>query len=222
LQTPALEHSVIVTFPIDDSTGRWAGADFAAAREGTAMSNDLVTVATFADPVEANLAKNRLEASGVRAFLANEETVDMDWLLGNALGWIRLEVGDQDADAARAVLNRQEELETSSDVGPEKAPSALDEVEPIPEPDLEVEVEAEGGDDFDREPTGRDRDAERAFRGAVLGVLFAPVQFYVFYLLVKVFVSDESLGDRERRRAIIAAVLCLFTLVGWYLFFRRP
>ena len=28
------------------------------------MSNDLVTVATFADPVEANLAKNRLEASG--------------------------------------------------------------------------------------------------------------------------------------------------------------
>jgi hypothetical protein len=38
------------------------------------MSNDMVTVATFTDPVEANLAKNRLEASGVRASLANEET----------------------------------------------------------------------------------------------------------------------------------------------------
>ena len=28
------------------------------------MYSNLVTVATFADPVEANLAKNRLEASG--------------------------------------------------------------------------------------------------------------------------------------------------------------
>ena len=30
----------------------------------------------------------------------------MNWLLGNALGSVRLEVGDQDADAARAVLHQ--------------------------------------------------------------------------------------------------------------------
>jgi hypothetical protein len=105
------------------------------------MSNNLVIVATFADPVEANLAKNRLEASGVRASLANEETVDMDWLLANALGWIRLEVGDQDADAARAVLNQHEETEASLAAGTEEVSSAIGEAEPIPEPDQGVHQE---------------------------------------------------------------------------------
>jgi hypothetical protein len=180
------------------------------------MSDDLVTVATFADPVQANLAKNRLEASGVRAFLANEEAVDMDWLLGNALGWIRLEVGDEDADDARAVLDHHDGVDASAAVAPEEVPSAIDEAEPLPDPDQEEE----DGEDFERTLTGRDQDAERAFRGAILGILFLPVQFYVFYLLVKVFISEEPIGDRERRRAIVAGVLCGFTLVGFYLFFR--
>ena len=30
------------------------------------MSNELVTVTSFADPIEANLAKNNLEVAGVR------------------------------------------------------------------------------------------------------------------------------------------------------------
>jgi Putative prokaryotic signal transducing protein len=184
------------------------------------MSNDLVTVATFADPIEANLAKNRLEAAGVRASLANEQTVDMDLLLGNALRWIRLEVGDKDADAARAVLNQHEETEAPSAAGTEEVSFAIGEAQPIFEPDQEDHEEEEGADDFDRAPSIRERDAERAFRGAVLGVLFFPIQLYAFYLLVKIFISEESLGDRERRKAIIAAVLCLFTLVAMYLYLR--
>jgi Putative prokaryotic signal transducing protein len=184
------------------------------------MSNDLVTVATFANPVEANLAKNRLESSGVRAFLANEETVDMDWLLGNALGWIRLEVGDQDADAARAVLNDEDELEASSAAGTEEVSSLIVAAEAGAEPDREYEGEDEGADDIEREPTLREQNAERAFRGAVLGVLCIPIQLYVLYLVIKVFISDEPLGDRERRRSIIAAALCLFTLLGIYLLLR--
>ena len=187
------------------------------------MSNDLVTVATFTDPVEANLAKNRLEASGVRASLANEETVDMDWLLGNALGWIRLEVGDQDADAARAVLNDEDELEASSAKGPEDFSSAIGEGEPIPEPDPEDGDDDDAADDFDRIPTVRERNAERAFRGAVLGILFFPIQLYVLYLFGQnLRPSEESIGHRQRTKAIIAAVLVSLLLVGPLPFHPTP
>ena len=41
------------------------------------MSDRLATVATFGCPVEANLARNRLEVAGIKAFLADEETVGM-------------------------------------------------------------------------------------------------------------------------------------------------
>ena len=70
------------------------------------MSNELVTVASFANPIEANLAKNNLEAAGVRTFLANEESVDMLWHLGNAMGWIKVQVAHDDVDVARAFLNK--------------------------------------------------------------------------------------------------------------------
>jgi hypothetical protein len=178
------------------------------------MGNDLVTVASFADPVEANLAKNRLEASGIPAFLANEETLDMVWYWGNAMGWIKLQVGDKDASNARAILDQHDELETPADsevelqVGPEAGPE---------EGSLEP-FEDEAGDDPDRPSTARDQDAERAARGALLGILFLPLELYAFYLLLKVVLSRESLGDRERRNAIFAAVINLPIIFGFCLY----
>ena len=72
------------------------------------MSDRLATVATFGCPVEANLARNRLEAAGIKAFLADEETVGMVWHLTNALGGIKLQVGDRDAEEALAILAESE------------------------------------------------------------------------------------------------------------------
>ena len=40
------------------------------------MVERLVTVATFANPVESNLARNRLEAASIQSFLADEEYID--------------------------------------------------------------------------------------------------------------------------------------------------
>lgn len=182
------------------------------------MSDSLVTVATFGDTVEANLAKNRLESAGVQAFLADEETVNMDWLLGNAIGRIKLQVGDQDAEAARTLLSQHGDREASAALGPEEIRFESNLAEPTPEwEDQEADQEA---DEFEPAPTTRDKNAERAFRGAVFGVLFFPLQFYVFYLLLRVFLSDEPLGDRERRKAIIAGIINLPFVVGVCLFFR--
>jgi hypothetical protein len=45
-----------------------------------------------------------LQAAGITAVLADAETVGMDWLLGNALGHIKLRVPRGQAQAAREVL----------------------------------------------------------------------------------------------------------------------
>src|SRR5262245_9680830 len=63
-----------------------------------------MTVATFGDLVEANLARNRLETGGVQAVLADVETVAMIWSLDNAVGGIKLQVRAADAEQARAIL----------------------------------------------------------------------------------------------------------------------
>jgi hypothetical protein len=43
----------------------------------------------------------------------------------------------------------------------------------------------------------------------VIGVLFMPLQLYVFWLLLKVFVSEEQLSRRSRNRAFVAVAISL-------------
>ena len=50
------------------------------------MSDNLVTVATFWDGIEAHMARNRLDAAGIRSILEGEMTVGMAWHLANAVG----------------------------------------------------------------------------------------------------------------------------------------
>jgi len=66
--------------------------------------DELVTVATFQTPVEAELAKERLELEGITAFLKNEMAVGVMPYLGSALGGIELQVPERDAAAAREIL----------------------------------------------------------------------------------------------------------------------
>ncbi len=68
-----------------------------------------VTVAHYPFRTAAEAARLNLEAEGMPAFLSDAETVDMDWLLGNALGWIKLQVPAADAERAAAILRRVEE-----------------------------------------------------------------------------------------------------------------
>jgi hypothetical protein len=56
--------------------------------------------------------------------------------------------------------------------------------------------------------SAREENANRALRGAVVGLLFAPLQLYVFYLLLfKVFASDEPIRPIYTRRARQAAAI---------------
>jgi hypothetical protein len=62
---------------------------------------NLVLLRRFRDLHEALLAKGKLESEGVRSFLADDNTVRMDWLWSNLLGGVKLLV---DADEEKRAL----------------------------------------------------------------------------------------------------------------------
>ena len=68
-------------------------------------ADDLVTVDSFRILPEAEAAKLHLETAGIRAFLAESEAVDMDWLAGNPLWNVKLQVTRGDAERAAALLS---------------------------------------------------------------------------------------------------------------------
>ena len=202
--------------PLDAPVDEVAGREAPWTPELPEVSTGLVTVARFADPVEAAMAKNCLEDAGFVSFLADAETVSVAWQWSNALGGIKLQVAEPDADKARTVLREQHE----SSAG-EREGLAREAVATTPEPGEggeELPPEDDGSDETEPEPTGRERAAERAFRGAVFGLLFFPLEFYASYLLLAVLFSEETLAGRARGRAFVAAGINLtymLVLVGF-------
>lgn len=65
----------------------------------------MVTIAKFQSPDEAQLARMKLEGSGIEAYVADELMVTMNWFYSNAIGGIRLQVHDEDKDRAFEILN---------------------------------------------------------------------------------------------------------------------
>jgi hypothetical protein len=168
-------------------SGLVAESDVVVPRE---KAGDLVTVATFDSPVEAQLALAVLEQAGIRGILADDQLIAMDWALSNAVGGIKVQVLGVDAPAAVRALAEPRE------VSQEQAPSS-------------EAIAATRSTEEDDPPGAREAMAERAAKGAMLGLLLWPVQFYVAWLLVQVFYSNQSLRPEYRRRAILAAIICI-------------
>lgn len=69
------------------------------------MTGRLVTIAQYRDLPEAGLAKSRLEAAGILCFLDNEYMVGLNWLYSNALGGVKLNVPEENAEEAREIID---------------------------------------------------------------------------------------------------------------------
>jgi hypothetical protein len=154
-------------------------------------SHDPVVIGHLPTSGEANLARNRLRDAGIPAEIADDITVDMDWGLNLAIGMVKVLVPGDCADEARAVIADKVsdvELEYSAD-------KTCDQ----PEPD----------EPLDQPPNEREANAERAYRGAFLGVLFWPFQFYILWVLIKIFVADACMRPRYRRQALVAFAFSL-------------
>lgn len=75
----------------------------------------LTTVARFDFPYEAQIARAKLEAAGLPAYVADEHTNNADWLYSQALGGVRLQVPSSAVEQAIALLQTEVDVEADDD-----------------------------------------------------------------------------------------------------------
>src|SRR5262245_54035223 len=72
----------------------------------------LVTLRSYRDPIDAELAKAKLEGAGIPAVIADRYLVSVQWLYSIAIGGVKVKVDESDLSVAREVLweNRSADL----------------------------------------------------------------------------------------------------------------
>ena len=64
----------------------------------------LVSIATYLTLAEADLARMHLAEEGITAVVADSGIVGTNWFLGNAVGYIKVQVRQSDAEVAWSIL----------------------------------------------------------------------------------------------------------------------
>jgi hypothetical protein len=144
------------------------------------MPTHLVTLASYPNTAEAEVARAALEAEGI-------ESVTNAWMLGNAVGYVKLQVVARDTKRAQVVLESITGVSRSDADG---ETSAREEEEP---PD-----HADG-----------DEDARRAWWAAIFGIDFCPLLLHLYsvYVLIRLGCSKRQLSPRGRRHVVYALVV---------------
>ena len=184
------------------------------------MSDSFVTIATFESAAEAELAQQLLTDEGIKAFLADVETVGMLSYVGSALGGIKLQVGSEDQRRARAILARRargQDESSADDYGHEALETtSIRRARPYA-PAIEDD------DEFPECPA--DAMARRAWRAAVIGLFILPplLNFYSVGLLLQLLWSEDCLTSKGRLALYGAlafdALGFAFGVACWSLFF---
>lgn len=76
--------------------------------------NELVKFKFYETALQANRDKQILAESGINSFIANEQLIQSDWLLAQAVGGIQLQVFEEDLEKATQVLEDYKENEEFS------------------------------------------------------------------------------------------------------------
>lgn len=63
-----------------------------------------VFIRSYSHAMEAQMVAGALEAEGIQTHLENEHLVQQDWFVSNAVGGVRLHVGQDRADDARRII----------------------------------------------------------------------------------------------------------------------
>lgn len=74
------------------------------ARASSSTLGEMKTIAAFSTPAEAHVVLTRLQSAGIRAAIRDEFTVTFDWFMSNAIGGVKIEVPEDDFEAALQIL----------------------------------------------------------------------------------------------------------------------
>ena len=85
------------------------------------MPEGLVRIGSYSTLYEANLVKSELEAFGIEGELRDAGAISANWLWSNALGGIKMQVPESQADEARVILEAEPEEEIDAPGGPAAA-----------------------------------------------------------------------------------------------------
>ncbi|HEY1189219.1 MAG TPA: DUF2007 domain-containing protein [Gemmata sp.] len=192
------------------------------------MAGKLVTIARFDLAGQAHLAKNALDEAGIKAVLADEVVVAMDWLLSNAVGGIKVQVLEEDADRSLAVLEaalgsdepvdeetmateaeaaEREVMDVRDDLGAAHTIAPDSEPPAPPAPDALPEVLSE-----------RDEYARRALLAAFFGLVVPLLWFYAVYLFFNAAFGAGPISTRYQNRLLaIGGLLTFGFFVAMYL-----
>ena len=75
--------------------------------DGEQEFRNLVTIRTFWNPLEADLAKGVLEAANIESFLFDENMIRQNFFYASALGGVRLRVDAANVEEANRILEEQ-------------------------------------------------------------------------------------------------------------------
>jgi hypothetical protein len=185
-------------------------------KEVPLMGERLVAVSSFWSVPEAHVARNQLEAAGIRAVLQGEEGVSALGV-GNLSGGVKVLVRGQDVKRALSVLAEASEglekaLEGDAwEEGSHDTDRRFMEAEPETEPEPEA-------DDFSQYVTPGDRRADHAHRMAYMGILVFPIvsHLYSAWLLFRLrhWDGQELTQAGERAAAKAARINAFFLTLG--------
>jgi hypothetical protein len=71
----------------------------------------LTTIARYRNPIDAHIARARLEAEGIPSFVADEHLIGVNGFYSDVLGGVKLNVPDGWAEAARDVVARDHSVD---------------------------------------------------------------------------------------------------------------
>lgn len=87
------------------------------------MNQEFYTLGSFEFVAEVQIIKGKLESEGIPVFLLNENTLNSDPLLSNAIGGIKLQVYSKHKDKALAIYDAVRTYATDVNNNPIKCPN---------------------------------------------------------------------------------------------------